>query len=770
MNMRVKKMIAGITLLASVTGVLTIGIRRSEAESLNNNEWTYNERYRNQYHYSAEKNWLNDPNGLLYDDTTGIYHLFYQYNPSENGWGNMSWGHATSTDLVNWEEQEVVIPQLENQGWVDSVYTNTEGDLADVGEVHYVGNPTTNWGDANGKKYVFSGSTVLDKDNKSGLGKNAILAFYTSCYQVATRKNDGLDGGLGSWIGMKEIQEQHLAYSVDGGKTFQQYSPDGNSEQPKPVIPVTDMPEGDAKDFRDPKVVYDEEHDQWLMIVVAGQRALVYKSTNLIDWTYASKIEREHDYGVGVWECPELIPMNVEGTNETKWVLTMSVQDNAYASGSGMQYMVGDIDADGKWTPETNKTLSAPHWLDYGEDYYAGVTFGNMPQDRKVMLAWMSNWKYIGEQNTTPWYSHMALPRELTLRATTANDEGYELIQQPIDELSTLNKETIQLKTDKGLTLTNETKAKVTNYSGRNYRIDTELTWEDDTKPKSLGFYVRATDDLERKIYVGYDTVNQLAYVNRLSTGEPNIGGPVRDKTNAPVDAKNKIKLTAFVDESAIEVFVNDGERTISQVFYFRPELIGDVATEAIGFYSEEGKMTIARATVTPLRSIFGDITDAAATVEMDQYDSFDPLANPAFTSTSGNGRQEQITDINILENTVNAAVAGNYTVKYGVTNTQGKYQEMAKSVVVKENEALPESIKLNYSGIKSMKEGKALSLLPTFTPEHSSAKIIWSSSNDAVVSINEDGELRALKTGTTKITAKTANGKTATVTIRVSK
>ncbi|MFB5339387.1 Ig-like domain-containing protein [Enterococcus faecalis] len=137
---------------------------------------------------------------------------------------------------------------------------------------------------------------------------------------------------------------------------------------------------------------------------------------------------------------------------------------------------------------------------------------------------------------------------------------------------------------------------------------------------------------------------------------------------------------------------------------------------------------------------------------------------------TSGNGRQEQITDINILENTVNAAVSGNYTVKYGVTNTQGKYQEMTKSVVVKENKALPESIKLNYSGIKSMKEGKALSLLPTFTPEHSSAKIIWSSSNDAIVSINEDGELRALKTGTTKITAKTANGKTATVTIRVSK
>lgn len=120
MNMRVKKMIAGITLLASVTGVLTLGIR-SEAESLNNNEWTYNERYRNQYHYSAEKNWLNDPNGLLYDDTTGIYHLFYQYNPSENGWGNMSWGHATSIDLVNWEEQEVAIPQLENQGWVDFV-------------------------------------------------------------------------------------------------------------------------------------------------------------------------------------------------------------------------------------------------------------------------------------------------------------------------------------------------------------------------------------------------------------------------------------------------------------------------------------------------------------------------------------------------------------------------------------------------------------------------------------------------------------------------
>lgn len=744
------------------------------AESLNQPGWLFNEPYRNQYHYTAQNDWLNDPNGLVYDDSTGIYHMFYQCNPTDNVWGNLSWGHATSKDMVNWQEQDIAIPQLENQEWVDFTYTNTTGNLADYGEVRYVGKPTTNWGDGgeNGKKYVFSGSAVIDHENVTGLGENTILAYYTTCYQVATRKNDGGEGGWGSWIGFNEVQEQHLAYSVDGGETFVQYSPDGQSDQPQPIIPVTQMPAGDAKDFRDPKVVYDEGYQRWLMIVVAGQEAQIFTSENLLDWNYASSITREHDYGVGVWECPELIPMKVEGTAETKWVLTMSVQDNAYASGSGMQYMVGDMNDQGVWIPESDATLKDPVWMDFGEDFYAGVTFNNAPENRKVMLAWMSNWKYVDEQQTNPWYSHMTLPRELTLHIKDGFYDGYELRQEPIKELQNIEEASFQLETEAGFELNNQ-ETKVTNYNGKNYKIEAEFSWEDTNKPNYIGMSLRATEDLSRKIYVGYDLMNELAYVNRLTTGEPNIGGPTRDRMNTKVIAnENKIKLTAYVDESAIEVFVNDNERTISQVFYFRPENIGEVRTDSLAFYAEGGTATITSAKLTPLRSIFGDISLAPVQLEIEQGAFFDPLAAIAVSNTSGDGTISSITEsISVKENNVDPMLPAEYQVVLGITNSLGKYQEETIPVVVKEKAVTEvEKIELNASGIKILKNGKTFQLSPTFTPANASSNITWSLSNSDIATIDENGELKAKKVGTTKVTAKTENNKKASFTLRVTK
>ncbi|GAY78025.1 sucrose-6-phosphate hydrolase [Sporolactobacillus inulinus] len=128
---------------------------------------SYQEPYRNQYHYSAKQNWLNDPNGLIKYD--GVYHMFYQYNPQGNEWGNMSWGHATSTDLVHWKEQDVAIPESDENAWVD-FWMKTKDDAKPV---HYLGRPTTNWDvwNPNGKRYIFSGSVILDKDNVAGFGK-----------------------------------------------------------------------------------------------------------------------------------------------------------------------------------------------------------------------------------------------------------------------------------------------------------------------------------------------------------------------------------------------------------------------------------------------------------------------------------------------------------------------------------------------------------------------------------------------------------------------
>ena len=684
------------------------------ASSANQVGWQYNELFRNQYHYSAAKNWLNDPNGLVYDDTTNTYHMYYQYNPNGNSWGDMSWGHATSHDLINWQEQAVAIPMLDKQAEMDFTFKNTTGQFAKDGkngQVRYLGQPRTDWNGGNGKKYIFSGSTVLDKENKSGLGKNTLLAYYTSCFQMPTRWDDGGEGGMGSWFGMSEVQEQHLAYSTDGGQTFKQF--DGaksvadnmvglaSQKSPKAIIPVTaisGLPGIDAKDFRDPKVVYDQAHGQWLMVVVAGQQALIFKSENLIDWTYTSAIQRQHDSGVGVWECPELIPMTVKDSTETKWVLTMSVQDHAYASGSGMQYMIGDMNAKGAWTPATEKTLSKPNWLDYGEDFYAGVTFGNTG-DRRIMLSWESNWKWTDLQKTTPWYSHMTTPRELTLVADSKYDGGYKLMQAPIPELDQANGEKTVMPAlnkgtvipDKGTVLTGDmhdgNAALVTNYKGTAYKIASEFTWDEATKPTALGMYVRGTDGFDRKLFVGYDFGPQLAYVNSLQTGDKDSLAAGRDHTNTFIPNTGKLKLTALVDESSIEVFVNDGEKTITQVFYYRPDNIGGptVKTDQLGFYVEgaaDKKATVQHMVITPYRSMFGNIQNQTADIAIAQGSNFNPLTYLQFTNTSGDGTTTRPL-VTVKDNQVNTAVTGVYPITVAVTNSSGKYQEFTIPVKV---------------------------------------------------------------------------------------
>lgn len=567
----------------------------------------YHELYRNQYHYSSAKNWLNDPNGLLFDDVTKTYHLFYQYNPDGNLWGNMSWGHATSSDLFHWKEKNVAIPELMKQGSVDFFYTNSTGEQAGQ-TIHYIGDPTTNWGKGgnNLKKSIFSGSAVIDKENISGLGENAILLFFTADFQVSTRTLDTSQDLLGDWIGYQEVQEQHLAYSTDGGQSFLHYSIDGNRDQPKPIIPVTQMPAGNTKDFRDPKVVFDAKHNKWIMVLVAGQEVQIFVSDNLLKWTYSSSIKREHDIGVGVWECPDLIPMTLADRSELKWVLMLSVQTGAPASGSGMQYMIGTLDAAGIWYPDSNNTLQNPHWLDHGEDFYAGVTFFNAPGNRHIMIAWMSNWAYFAEQKTTPWYGHMTLPRELILVSDSTAQDGFTLRQQSVNELVSISNIPIIPEVNNGFLLDNNISL-VTNFKGKQYQVEANFCWETENCPNYVGIHVRSTKDSSRKIYIGYDVLNNLAYVNRLSTGESNIGPPDRDRMNVYVPAPdNRVHLMVQVDESAIEVFINQGEQTISQVFYFRPEIIGlGVDTSFLGFYAENGRATVNNAVIIPFNNIW---------------------------------------------------------------------------------------------------------------------------------------------------------------------
>ncbi|QHS59364.1 glycoside hydrolase family 32 protein [Chitinophaga agri] len=275
------------------------------------------------YHFTPAKNWTNDPNGLIY--LNGEYHLYYQHNPYENKWGHMSWGHATSKDLLNWKHLPVAIPEIETKD-------------------------TTTW--------IFSGCAVLDSKNTSGFGKNnqaPLVAIYTAD------------------LPKQERELQYVAYSNDGGTTFTQYS--GN--------PVLDI---QKKDFRDPSVIWMEEQQQWVMTVAVPHehKLQFYASKDLKKWELLSEFGNQGDVRK-IWECPSLTPLYIDGDPARKKWLLMISSGNPDES-TGMQYFTGDFD--GK-TFTNDNTPSHQQFVDYGRTFYAAIPYNNLPGGRQMMLGWL---------------------------------------------------------------------------------------------------------------------------------------------------------------------------------------------------------------------------------------------------------------------------------------------------------------------------------------------------------------------------------------------
>ena len=297
------------------------------------------EKHRPLYHHTPQYGWMNDPNGMFYKD--GVWHLCYQFNPYGSQWENLSWGHSTSTDLINWKAE-----------------------------------PTALEPDALGM--MFSGCCVVDKNNTAGFGKDAIVALYTTA-------------------GAR--QTQSLAYSTDGGKTFTKYADN-------PII-TSNVP-----DFRDPHVFWNEEAGFWNMILAAGQQMSIYSSKDLKEWKHESDFGAEYGNHGGVWECPDLMKMNVKGTNKDKWMLICNINPGGPFGGSATQYFIGQFDGH-KFTCEDEP--SETKWMDYGKDHYATVTFDNAPDGRRCAIAWMSNWQYANQVPTKQFRSANSIVRDLGL-------------------------------------------------------------------------------------------------------------------------------------------------------------------------------------------------------------------------------------------------------------------------------------------------------------------------------------------------------------------
>ena len=308
----------------------------------------YDQQYRPQVHFSPQHNWTNDPNGLVYFD--GEYHLFFQYNPSGDQWGHMSWGHAVSTDLLHWKELPVAIAE-----------------------------------DKDGM--IFTGSVVVDRENTSGFckqGHACLVAVYTVHAQIA--------GGV--------RQTQNIAYSVDRGRTWTRYAKN----------PVLDL---QMADFRDPSVSWNEATKRWVMAVSLPKEHKVrfYGSKDLKDWSLLSDFGPAGDVA-GDWECPDLLAIPGDSGKGSTWALKVGLNPGAPQGGSGEQYFLGDFDGTRFTAAETAGAHGWTNYGK--DDYCAISFNGLPKTDKPVLLGWMSNWEYASKLPTSPWRGQMSLPRRLS--------------------------------------------------------------------------------------------------------------------------------------------------------------------------------------------------------------------------------------------------------------------------------------------------------------------------------------------------------------------
>lgn len=426
----------------------------------------YDEQYRPQMHFTPAKNWMNDPNGMVYAD--GTYHLFYQYNPRGNDWGNMSWGHATSPDMIHWTEQAVAL---------------TRDDLGDI----------------------FSGSAVIDKDNTAGFGAGAMVALYTSA---------------------DKYQQQSLAYSTDGGKTFTRYT--GN-----PVIKNND------DNLRDPKVFWHEASKQWVMALAKGWKMGVefYGSADLKNWHHLSTFFTELPGRPSIqWECPDLMPMG------DKWVLLVSVNPGGPILGSGTMYFVGDFDG----TTFTADNLDYPLWLDYGMDNYAGVTWSNTG-DRKVMIGWMNNWSYAGNVPCSPWRSAMTLPRELKLIEYDGKPLLANTVVTEIDKIASTWQS-----------------AGATFDAKDSYQLRIKLNLDKNST-------ITLSNGSDEAFVIDVNAQARIVAVHRnAKTGKTNFNGSFSiPSMQAPLNiVGDVVTLDLFVDQSSVELFTENGSMAMTNLVF----------------------------------------------------------------------------------------------------------------------------------------------------------------------------------------------------------
>jgi fructan beta-fructosidase len=456
----------------------------------------YSENWRPQFHFSPRVNWTNDPCGLVY--AFGKFHLFFQHNPFANVWGHMSWGHAVSPDLVHWKQLPVAIPE-------DS------------------------------RAAIFTGSSVFDAHNTSGLCSQAASGCIVSIYTGYTTKSGSVP----------EKQTQNLAVSQDG-IAWTKYA----------ANPVLDLRRSDT---RDPKVFWYEPGSYWVMVIVQAddKKVRLFRSSDLKHWEALSEFGPAGATG-GAWECPDLYTLPLRGQpGKMKWILKIGLNPGHIAGGSGEQYFIGQFDGKTFTPDEANGTI---HWLDYGRDCYCALTFNNVPKDRPArMIGWMNNWQYAGNAPTSPWRGAMTLPRELSLGTVNGS---LEVLQSPVEELQTLRGPAFEFKGSGE----KELNRRLQSWEHRTQTFELEASIDPGSAKQVV---LRLLDGPGDGTLVGFDTEKQQIFVDRSSSANAQFNKAFPSKPIAPLTLGGEpLRLHIFVDRSSIEVFAQNGAVTLTNLVF----------------------------------------------------------------------------------------------------------------------------------------------------------------------------------------------------------
>jgi len=480
---------------------------------------------------------MNDPNGMVFYD--GEYHLFYQYYPDSTVWGPMHWGHAVSRDLVLWQHLPIALSP-------DSL------------------------------GYIFSGSAVVDWKNTSGFGTGGEPPLVA----VFTYHDPGPDAE-----GVRDRETQGIAYSTDRGRTWTKYA--GN-----PVLPNV---EG-HRDFRDPNVFWHEPSGRWVMALSVHDHVELWGSPDLREWSYLSSFGREWGAHGGTWECPDLFPLTLDATGETKWVLIQNLNPGGPQGGSGTQYFVGDFDGTTFTLDDAFASMlrtGGIAWLDWGRDDYAGVTWSDAPgaPDSRIFIGWMSNWDYAQQVPTAPWRSAMTLPRTLRLqRAPT----GYRIVTEPVAQLQVLR------GMSASLVEMPVTGSRALDLPFPVATSELELAWAVGGAD-SADFGVELSNGLGERYRIGYDGASGDYYSDRRAAGDHTFSDAFADRVHhAPRLARgDTVRMHLYFDVASVELFADGGVTTLTDIFFPTEPF------DRIALYAEGGTVVMAGGRVWVLRGIW---------------------------------------------------------------------------------------------------------------------------------------------------------------------